>query len=239
MNNISKLACIGIGVLSLSGCMDVASTSAQAVYNRHGIQKNLHDQNVTRQVFQALNYKTNDFQDAHIVIATYNNEILLTGQVPKAWQKEKAEQIAKAVPSIGKVYNLLTVAAPTSSLTHMSDGWITTKIKTRLMAASDVDASQIKVITENGTVYLMGIVPVSDAKAATEVARKTDGVERVVRLFSYITLSKKMPEEDVKKEPIVEAKNQVNNEVKDQIKAENQDEMQTEATEQSSPIDSK
>lgn len=218
MHNLSKLACVVIGVMSLSGCMDVASTGAQAVYNRHGIQKNLHDQNVTRQVFQALNYKTNAFKDAHIVIATYNNEILLTGQVPQAWQKEKVEQIAKTIPNIGKVYNLLSVAAPTSSLTHMSDGWITTKIKARLLAAEDVDASHIKVVTENGTVYLMGIVSVNDAKAATEVARKTDGVERVVRLFSYITLSKKMPEEDVKKEPIVEAKNEVKKEINDESK---------------------
>jgi osmotically-inducible protein OsmY len=224
MHNISKLACLAIGVLSLSSCMDVASTSAQAVYNRHGIQKNLHDQNVTRQVFQALNYRNTDFKDAHIVIATYNNEILLTGQVPKAWQKEKAGQIAKSIPNIGEVYNLLSVAAPTSSLTHMSDAWITAKIKTRLLAASDVDASHIKVLTENGTVYLMGIVPVNDAKAATEVARKTDGVERVVRLFSYITLSKKMPE-DVPKEPILEAKNDVKTEAKEEGQEEVQDEV--------------
>jgi osmotically-inducible protein OsmY len=176
--------------LLLQGCVNVATTGAQAVYNRHSIEKNLSDQVTTMRVHEALTYKTHAFRNANISIATLNGEVLLAGQAPESWQRDKAGEIANQIPNVKKVYNLITVASPSSAMTRVSDTWLTTKVKTKLIASNDVDATQIKVVTENGTVYLMGILKPEDAQAAVDIARETDGVQSVVKIFSYISISK-------------------------------------------------
>jgi osmotically-inducible protein OsmY len=172
--------------------MNVATTGAQVVYNRHEIEKNLQDHYLTLQAYQALFVKTDQFKNANISISTYNNEMLLAGQVPEAWQKTKIEKIIKQIPNIGNIYNLLQVQSPSSALTRVSDTWITTKIKTKLIASNDVDASRVKVVTENGTVYLMGVLLPEQADAAVELASNTAGVQSVVKIFSYMKISKKV-----------------------------------------------
>lgn len=172
----------------LTGCFNVASTGAQVVYNRRSIENTWNDQFTTMRIYQALNYKTKDFKDANIAIATYNGDVLLAGQVPMAWQRTKAEEITKNIPDIGKVYNLLTVEGPSSTITRMSDSWITAKVKAKLISSDDVDATKIKVVTENGVVYLMGILKPEEADAAIELTRNTGGVQQVVKIFSYINI---------------------------------------------------
>lgn len=184
-------AVIIIALIAMQGCVNMAMTSAQAVYNRHSIQKNFKDQYTSRRVFQALYLKTDEFKNANISISTFNGEVLLAGQVPESWQKSKANQIVKNLPNIGIVHNLLTVASPSSTLTKLSDAWLTAKVKARLIASSDVDATQIKVVTENGTVYLMGILHTDQAEAAVNITRTTGGVQSVVKIFSYLELVKK------------------------------------------------
>lgn len=181
-----------LGIITfLSGCYNVLSTGAQVAYNHQSLQKNLNDQLITMHAFQALNYKTDQFKDANISISTFNSEVLLAGQVPKVWQKKKAEQIVKEIPDIKEIHNLLAVESPSSSLTHISDAWITAKVKVQLIASNDLDATTIKVVTENGTVYLMGTLQPSEADAAVDIASHTDGVSSVVKIFSYISISKK------------------------------------------------
>jgi osmotically-inducible protein OsmY len=182
---------IAMTSLSLQACMNVATSGAEAVYNRHSIEKNIKDQYLTFQAHRALYRKTNIFNDANIVVSTYHREMLLVGQVPQAWQKKKAEQIIKQIPDIERIYNLISIQNPTSSLTQMNDAWITAKIKAQLLASSDVDSTQIKVVTENGTVYLMGTILPDEADAAVEIARTTDGVSRVVKIFSYVQITRK------------------------------------------------
>jgi len=177
--------------LLLPGCADVVMTGAQTVLNRHTIQKNVHDQYLTMKVFRAIKIDNDQFKDTNISIATYNNEVLLTGQVPETWQREEAARLAEAVPDVGQVYNLITVSNPSSSLTRISDAWLTAKVKAKLMASNDVDGSHIKVVTEHGTVYLMGVLQPNEAAAAVDVARNTDGVESVIKVFSYMRISKR------------------------------------------------
>jgi osmotically-inducible protein OsmY len=172
--------------------MNVATTGAEAVYNHHSLKKNFNDQYTTMQIYQALNYETKEFNNANISIATLDGEVLLAGQAPAAWQKEKAGNIAKQIPDVKHVYNLVTISSPSSVLTKMSDTWITAKVKSKLIASDDVDATQIKVMTENGTVYLMATLKPEEAEAALELASSTDGVQSVVKIFSYVTISKKV-----------------------------------------------
>jgi osmotically-inducible protein OsmY len=175
----------------LQGCLNVASTGAQAVYNRQSLKKSFNDQYTTMRIYQALNYKTHEFTDANISIATKDGDVLLAGQTPTEWQKEKAGEIAKQVPDVKQVYNLVTVASPSSTLTKMSDVWITAKVKAKLIASDDLDATQVKVVTENGCVYLMGTLKADEAEAAVDLASETEGVQSVVKIFSYVTISKK------------------------------------------------
>jgi osmotically-inducible protein OsmY len=178
--------------LFLSACANVAMSGASAVYNRQSLQKSINDQYTTMSAYKALNIDDKRFKDANISIATFNGEVLLAGQVPSAWQRNQAERIVKRIPDVKHVYNLVTVASPSSTLTRISDSWITTKIKTKLIASNDLDATQVKVVTENGMVYLMGILLPDQAKAAIDIARDTDGVVGVVKVFSYMRISKKM-----------------------------------------------
>src|SRR3990167_941998 len=165
--------------LLLTGCADVAMTGAQAIYNRHSIQKTWHDQYITMQIHKALKIDNNQFNDANVVIATYNGQVLLAGQVPHPWQKKEAEQLAKQIEGVNQVYNAMQIAGPSSTLTRISDAWVTAKVKAKLIASDEVDASQIKVVTENGMVFLMGTIQADEADAAAELARSIDGVESV------------------------------------------------------------
>jgi osmotically-inducible protein OsmY len=189
--NSRMLACsLAVALLLLGGCTNVAMTGAQAVYNRHSLQKSVNDQYITMEAYKGIQREHGRFKDANISVATFNGDVLLAGQVPESWQRAQAERIVKHIDNVKHVYNLVTVASPSSALVRISDTWITTKIKAKLIACNDVDATQIKVMTENGTVYLMGILPPSQAQAAVELASETDGVSRVVKIFSYIRISK-------------------------------------------------
>jgi osmotically-inducible protein OsmY len=180
-------------IIFAPGCADVAMSGAQVVYNRHSLEKNFNDQYLTMEAFKRLKIDNDSFKNANIAIATFNGEMLLAGQVPDYRQRVLAGQVVKSIPDVKEVYNLLTVANPSSTMTRISDAWITTKIKAKFLASDDLDANQIKVVTENGTVYLMGIIKPNEAQAAVDLARETAGVENVVKMFSYITISKYLP----------------------------------------------
>src|SRR3990167_1417400 len=166
MKSVAILAAIG----SLSGCTNMAVTSAQAVYNRHAIEKNFRDQHITMQAFKALKINDKRFKNSHIAIATFNQELLLTGQVPEAWQAKEAQKIVGEIPDIKRIYNLIEVAGPSSTMKKISDSWLTTKVKAKLIASDNIDATKVKVVTENGTVYLMGILPKDEADEAVDLA---------------------------------------------------------------------
>ena len=114
----------------------------------------------------------------------------MTGQIPTKEESDAIESIVRQIPNLKEVYNLTSISQPASVLTQASDSWITTKIKAKLIASNDLDPSKIKVVTENGTVYLIGIVPHEEADVAIQLARTTDGVQNVVKVFSYLTISK-------------------------------------------------
>lgn len=177
---------------SLQSCtpLGVATTGIQAVYDHHNLQKKFNDNCITMQAYNKIYRETNNYQDANISIATFNREVLLTGNITNNVQKKEIEQKIASIEGVEKVYNRISISPPTSTLIHVSDSWITAKIKSKLIAMQDIDPSQIKVVTENGTVYLMGIVPYEQADTAIELARSTDGVQNVVKIFSYLRICK-------------------------------------------------
>ncbi len=125
-------------------------------------------------------------QNSHIVVASYNGVVLLAGQTPRADLKSLAEQSAAAVQRVKRVHNELQVLPPSSALARSNDSWLTTKIKTQMLTDSVIPGSRIKVITENGIVYLLGLVTHQEANLATNKVQSVSGVQKIVKLFEYI-----------------------------------------------------
>lgn len=125
-------------------------------------------------------------RDSHIVVSSYNGVVLLAGQTPRADLKNKAEQAAKEVQKVKTVHNELQVLQPSSLAARSNDTWLTTKIKSQMLADANVPSTRIKVITENGIVYMLGLVTRREGDLATQVVQGVDGVQKIVRLFEYI-----------------------------------------------------
>jgi len=184
------LGLLMVGLWCMQSCTTVASTGASAFYNHDSLEKSATDQYITMRAYQAIDIDSDQFKDANVNVATFNRIVLLSGQVPQAWQKSQAEELVKRISGIEKIYNLITVERSSSQLARLHDAWITTKVKSKLFISKDFDASLVKVVTENRTVYLMGIVRPKVARIAVDAASSTDGVVSVVKIFSYLNLSK-------------------------------------------------
>jgi len=123
---------------------------------------------------------------SHIVVSSYNGVVLLGGQTPRAELKTLAERAARGVRNISKLHNELEVAPPTSSLVRGNDALLTSNIKAQLLADSRVASTKIKVVTENGVVFLLGIVTHQQASDALAVVQNAAGVQKIVKLFQYL-----------------------------------------------------
>ncbi len=184
------LASLATIVVFLQSCSTVASSSAQALYNHHSFEKNATDAYLTLRAYQAIGIESKHFKKTNINIATLNRMVLLSGQVFSPEQRDEAEEIVRDLQGVGQVYNWIAIQKPSSQLARLNDAWLTAKIKTKLLLSDEVDASAVKVVSENRTVFLMGVLRPSEARAALQIASTTEGVDQVVKIFSYLNLSK-------------------------------------------------
>ena len=122
----------------------------------------------------------------HVNVTSYNRAVLLTGEVPDAKAKEQAERTARAVETVRTVYNELVIMPVTPMTSRTNDTIITSKVKARFVDGLKFSPVHVKVVTENGVVYLMGIVKKQEAADATRIASTTGGVLKVVRMFEYL-----------------------------------------------------
>ncbi len=126
------------------------------------------------------------FDDAHLNIISYNGYVLLAGQVQSEALKARATAVVKEIRGVRRIYNELEISAPSSGMTRSSDTWITTKVKSFLLGSPDIEGSRTKVVTENGVVYLLGLVTRAEADRIAAEAADVGGVQRVVKLFELI-----------------------------------------------------
>ena len=189
---LTRIIIVLIMTGSMAACTDVAVSGAQAAYNHKSIEKKINDQYISMQATHQLNRPR--FSNTNVDFATLNGEVLMAGQVPEAWQKAEAEERIKQIDGVTHVYNMLSISSPTSGLVRASDAWITAKVKSQMIASSDLDATHVKVVTERGTVFLMGTLLPEEADAAVEIASNTAGVTSVVKMFSYMKITKKRHE---------------------------------------------
>ncbi|MBD9427574.1 BON domain-containing protein [Pseudomonas sp. PDM15] len=172
--NALILATIALG-LALGGC------------SNRSIGNKIDDQFLEPNVANAVSRSHPDLTGptSHIVVTSYNGVILLAGQTPRADLKEKAGQVANGVQGVKKLHNEIQVLQPTSALARSNDALITSKIKTIMLADSKVPSAKVKVVTENGIVYLLGLVTRAEGAAATNVVSSVSGVQKIVTLYQY------------------------------------------------------
>jgi osmotically-inducible protein OsmY len=123
---------------------------------------------------------------AHINVTSYNKQVLLTGEAKTEALKQEAERIVAGLPEVKGVVNEIQVAAPSELGARSNDTYITSVVKSRMVTAQKFNPVHVKVVTEASVVYLMGLVTRKEADDATQIARTTSGVKRVVRVFEYI-----------------------------------------------------
>ncbi len=142
----------------------------------------------TIETVASVNIKKADpsFANSHIVVISHNGIVLLVGQTGSAALKELAGNTVRNVQKVRKVYNELEISGPTTMLVRSGDSWITSKIKARMVAEKDFPSGNVKVITENGTVYLMGLVTPEQATTAVNIVKQSYGVQKIVKVFEYI-----------------------------------------------------
>ena len=127
------------------------------------------------------------FKQAHFDVISHNGVVLLIGQVESEQLKFLATEIAsQASTKIKRIHNELEVTEKSSFMDRSSDVWIATKVRTLMLTDNQVPSSQIRVIAENGAIYLMGLISQRDGDNAANVARNVSGVTKVVKVFEYI-----------------------------------------------------
>jgi osmotically-inducible protein OsmY len=189
MKNTLLVTLLGLtAVLPLAGCAPVVATGVGVgvlmADDRRTSSAYLMDEEIELKARWRLSEQKLD--GAHINFTSYNRRVLITGEAATAALKSTVAQLAKTVPNVREIVDEVVVAAPTSLGSRTNDGYITAKVKTRFLDDDRVNANHVKVVTENGAVFLMGLVKREEGAAAAEIAAKSQGVTRVVKVFEYI-----------------------------------------------------
>jgi osmotically-inducible protein OsmY len=170
----------------LAGCPVVllggGAAAISAIEDRRTSGTLIDDDAIETQVRRALRERYGD--NTHVNVTSYNRSVLLTGEVPDEARRAEVEKIVQGLGNVRGVTNDLQLAAPSSLGARANDSLITTRVKGRLLD-SKVNPAHVKVVTEAGVVYLMGLVTEQEANDAVEVARTTGGVIKVVKVFEY------------------------------------------------------
>ena len=183
--SLAMVASIGTG---LSACAPLmfggAAVGALMATDRRTSGAQIEDEGI--ELRSASRVRDSLVDRAHVNITSYNRQVLLTGEVPTAQDKQLVEQIVSRVDNVRAIVNEIAVQGNTSLTQRSSDALVTGKVKAAMVDAKDLFANAFKVVTERGTVYLMGRVSQREADRATEIARGTSGVLKVVRIFETV-----------------------------------------------------
>lgn len=189
MKKLIRIALAAVALSQLQGCATAvlggAAAGAAVTLDRRTAGVYLGDQEIELRAQSRLREAFPQKSDS-ISTTSYNRQVLITGQVPDDAARSRAGEIVKGIPDVRTVFNELSVAGLTSLTSDATDTAITSKVKARLFRDEKAPASKIKVVTEAAVVYLMGLVTQDEAQIATEIARTTSGVSKVVILFEIL-----------------------------------------------------
>ena len=188
---IAALACVSC--LNACSVTPITATTAAVSGDPRTIGTVFEDERIEKDTHNFFSADGEIASACHINVSSFNQRVLLSGECPTEQLRTEAETYTGQVAKVRQIFNEIVIAAPSTLTTRSSDSFVTTKIKTKLFVVRDLPARNIKVVTESGTVYLMGMVDEASANIAAEVAADSRGVARVVKLFEYPTASLNVP----------------------------------------------
>jgi osmotically-inducible protein OsmY len=188
MRSMVVAAVLGATVV-LGGCIEAAliggAAGGVAIANdRRPPEVVLGDERVEITANSRINKALSE--KAHVNVISYNYTVLLTGEVPDAKSKEDAEKIVAQIERVKGVVNELQIGAPSSLQSRGNDVFLTGRIKAAFIGPQKFNSLNVKVVTEAGVVFLLGLVTRKEADDATEITRSIGGVQKVVRVFEYL-----------------------------------------------------
>ncbi len=190
MKVLTPLAVL-MAALLLQGCVGAVVAGSAAVATKTATDPRtmgtqVDDSTLELRVNNALSKDAQLKKEARISVTAYQSRVLLTGQAPSTELAAQAKQIALGVEGASEVYNEIRQGQPVTMGTASSDTWITTKVRSQLLTSDQVKSSNVKVTTENGEVFLLGVVTEAEGKAAADIASRVSGVKHVTTAFNYI-----------------------------------------------------
>ncbi|TWO69856.1 BON domain-containing protein [Caenimonas sedimenti] len=184
----AKALCAALAAAALAGCAPLliggAAVGAMMATDRRTSGAQIDDEAIELRAGARMRESFGD--NAHISVNSYNRQVLLTGEVPSEAVKQQAEQLAGRVENVRAVINELAVMPATTLPQRSNDVLVTGKVRASFVDASELQANAFRVVTERGTVYLMGRVTQAEADRATQITRQIPGVQRVVRIFELV-----------------------------------------------------
>ncbi|QIX98370.1 MULTISPECIES: division/outer membrane stress-associated lipid-binding lipoprotein [Cedecea] len=180
-----------ISALLLQGCVGAVVVGSAAVATKTAtdprtVGTQVDDGTLELRVNSALSKDEQIKKEARINVTAYQGKVLLAGQSPNPELASRAKQIALGVDGATEVYNEIRIMAPVGLGTASSDTWITTKVRSQLLTSDQVKSSNVKVTTENGEVFLLGLVTEREGKAAADIASRVSGVKHVTTAFTIL-----------------------------------------------------
>ena len=188
----THLATAILAMALLTGCIPLlvggTAVGVSVAHDRRTTGAVVDDQTIELKLYNALDRGLPPGN--HINVTSYNGTVLLSGEAVSAQARQQAETLARGIePPVREVYNELVIGPPSALSSRSNDTLLTTKVKAALLQINDIpdfDPSRVKVVTEHGVVYLLGLVRPREADAAADVASRVEGVRQVVTLFEYI-----------------------------------------------------
>lgn len=182
---------IFLGATALAqGCVPVivagGATAAVAATDRRSVGTQLDDENIELTALRKITDDNRLGDDVHVNITCFNGVMLLSGEATTAEQRDIVLSLVGNFQGVKRVFNEIVIAEPTAFATRTNDSWITGRVKTKLLADENIPGRRVKVITENGTVYLMGLVTQKEGELAATAAQQVTGVKKIGKLFEYL-----------------------------------------------------
>jgi osmotically-inducible protein OsmY len=197
INNVSgrttaksiKLSALITIVILLQGCVAAAvvtvGTGVKVATDRRSVGNQIDDQTIELNAYAKLSEDKSLSDNTNIQVVALNGSLLVIGQAPTEYLRNQVVKIINTVAGVSKIYNQVRIGNTTSVLTKGNDVWLTSKVKVALLADDGIDGTNIKVITENAEVFLMGLVNDKEANKAVNIARNISGVNKVLKAFEY------------------------------------------------------
>ncbi|MDU6259360.1 MAG: division/outer membrane stress-associated lipid-binding lipoprotein [Haemophilus parainfluenzae] len=190
LSQLKKIALILGTAALLQGCAAAlvggAAAGTKVATDPRTMGTQVDDETLEVKVENALDKDAQIKSEGRVNAVSYSGRILLIGQVPDENVKDTATSLTKGVEGVNDVYNELRIAPKITFGQITKDSWITTQIKSKLFVGDNVKATDVKIITENGEVFLLGNVTQSQGNSAAEIASNVAGVQKVIKVFKYL-----------------------------------------------------